>query len=100
MTGIESGSLTSISSDVLPVAYGAATIGAFALLTMVRDPSGEASRLNSWSVWAVGRHLRRRSSRSSCELAGIPLTSGFIGKWAVFAAAWSGGFEGLLSSRW
>jgi NADH-quinone oxidoreductase subunit N len=23
--------------------------------------------------------------------AGIPLTSGFMGKWAVFSAAWAGG---------
>ena len=28
--------------------------------------------------------------------AGIPLTSGFIGKWAVFAAAWSGGAWALV----
>ena len=30
------------------------------------------------------------------SFAGIPLTSGFIGKWAVFAAAWSGGAEWLV----
>jgi NADH-quinone oxidoreductase subunit N len=30
------------------------------------------------------------------SFAGIPLTSGFIGKWAVFAAAWSGGAQWLV----
>jgi NADH-quinone oxidoreductase subunit N len=30
------------------------------------------------------------------SFAGIPLTSGFIGKWAVFAAAWSGGARWLV----
>jgi NADH-quinone oxidoreductase subunit N len=30
------------------------------------------------------------------SFAGIPLTSGFIGKWAVFAAAWNGGAEWLV----
>ena len=29
-------------------------------------------------------------------IAGIPLTAGFIGKWAVFAAAWSGGAQWLV----
>ena len=79
------------------VAYGAATIGAFAMVTMVRDPSGEATLLNSW----VG--LGRRSPLAAVifslfmlSFAGIPLTSGFIGKWAVFAAAWSGGAHWLV----
>ena len=30
------------------------------------------------------------------SFAGIPLTSGFIGKWAVFAAAWTGGAHWLV----
>ena len=79
------------------VAYGAATVGAFAMVTMVRDTSGEATLLSSW----VG--LGRRSPLAAVvfslfmlSFAGIPLTSGFIGKWAVFAAAWSGGAEWLV----
>ncbi len=97
-TGSNPGSLTSISSVMFYlVAYGAATVGAFALVTMVRDPSGEATMLSSW----VG--LGRRSPLAAVifsvfmlSFAGIPLTSGFIGKWAVFAAAWSGGVEWLV----
>jgi NADH-quinone oxidoreductase subunit N len=98
VTGSGSGSLTSISSVMFYlVAYGAATIGAFALVTMVRDPSGEASRLNSWV--GLGRRAPLAATIFSIfmlSFAGIPLTSGFVGKWAVFAAAWSGGIEWLV----
>src|ERR687897_86997 len=97
-TGSSAGSLTSISSILFYlVAYGAATIGAFALLPVVRDQTGEATLLSSW----VG--LGRRSPTAAVvfslfmlSFAGIPLTSGFIGKWAVFAAAWSGGAHWLV----
>jgi NADH-quinone oxidoreductase subunit N len=98
VTGSRPGTLTSVSSVMFYlVAYGAATIGAFALVTMVRDPTGEATLLNSW----VG--LGRRSPLAATvfsifmlSFAGIPLTSGFVGKWAVFAAAWTGGIQWLV----
>ena len=95
VTGSQPGSLTSISSVMFYlVAYGAATIGAFALVTMVRDPSGEATLLNSWI--GLGRRAPLAATIFSIfmlSFAGIPLTSGFVGKWAVFAAAWSGGIR-------
>src|SRR3954453_16634393 len=98
VTGSRPGSLTSISSVMFYlVAYGAATIGAFALVTMVRDSTGEATQLSSW----IG--LGKRSPLAALvfsvfllSFAGIPLTSGFIGKWSVFAAAWSGGVHWLV----
>jgi NADH-quinone oxidoreductase subunit N len=90
--------LTSISSVMFYlVAYGAATIGAFALVTMVRDASGEATLLNSWV--GLGRRAPLAATIFSIfmlSFAGIPLTSGFVGKWAVFAAAWSGGIQWLV----
>ena len=97
-SGALPGALTSVSSVMFYlVAYGSATIGAFALVTMVRDPSGEATLLTSW----VG--LGKRSPLAAVvfsvfmlSFAGIPLTSGFIGKWAVFASAWSGGARWLV----
>ncbi|WP_375425572.1 NADH-quinone oxidoreductase subunit NuoN [uncultured Friedmanniella sp.] len=97
--GSPSGSLTSVSSVLFYlVAYGAATIGAFALVTTVRDSSGEATLLSSW----VG--LGQRSPAAAIvfsifllSFAGIPLTSGFIGKWTVFAAAWNGGAHWLVA---
>jgi NADH-quinone oxidoreductase subunit N len=96
--GAKAGSLTSVSSIMFYlVAYGAATIGAFALVSTVRDTSGEATLLSSW----VG--LGHRSplvavvfSLFLLSFAGIPATSGFIGKWAVFAAAWTGGAHWLV----
>ena len=97
-TGAPAGSLTSISSILFYlVAYGAATIGAFALITMVRDPGGEATLLTSWV--GLGRRAPVAALVFSLFLlsfAGIPLTSGFIGKWAVFAAAWQGGLRWLV----
>ena len=98
VSGAAAGTLTSISSVMFYlVAYGAATVGAFALVTMVRDATGEATLLSSW----IG--LGRRSPLTAAvfalfmlSFAGIPLTSGFIGKWAVFATAWSGGQEWLV----
>jgi NADH-quinone oxidoreductase subunit N len=98
ITGSKPGGLTSVSSVMFYlVAYGAATIGAFALVTMVRDPTGEATLLTSWV--GLGRRAPLAATIFSIfmlSFAGIPLTSGFIGKWAVFAAAWSGGIQWLV----
>ena len=70
------------------LAYGLTTIGAFAVLTLVRDGDGEAAHLSQWAG------LARRSPLTAAvmalfllALAGIPLTSGFTGKFAVFRAA-------------
>jgi NADH-quinone oxidoreductase subunit N len=68
--------------------YGLTTLGSFALLTLVRDGDGEASHLSQWAG------LAQRSPVTAAvmalfllALAGIPLTSGFTGKFAVFRAA-------------
>jgi NADH-quinone oxidoreductase subunit N len=72
--------------------YGFATIGAFALITLVRDAGGEATSMQRWAG------LGRRSPLVAgvfafflLSLAGIPLTAGFVGKWAVFTVAMSAG---------
>ena len=97
--GAPAGSLTSVSSILFYlVAYGAATIGAFAVVTMVRDSTGEATLLSSWA--GLGRRSPLTATVFALFLlsfAGIPLTSGFIGKWAVFAAAWTGGARWLVA---
>jgi NADH-quinone oxidoreductase subunit N len=86
------------------VTYGFATIGAFGIVTLVRDGAGEATHLSQW------RGLARRSPVVASmfaifllALAGIPLTSGFTGKFAVFSAASGGGatvvvIAGVLAS--
>jgi NADH-quinone oxidoreductase subunit N len=74
------------------VAYGFTTVGAFAVITVVRDAGGEATHLSRWA--GLGRQspiLAAVFAFFLLALAGIPLTSGFTGKWAVFTAAWAGG---------
>ena len=74
------------------VAYGFTTIGAFAVVSIVRDSSGEASHLSRWA--GLGKEAPVIAGVFAFFLlafAGIPLTSGFTGKWAVFTSAWSGG---------
>jgi len=86
------------------VTYGFTTIGAFALITLVRDPSGEADHLSRWA--GLGRRSPLVAGTFAFFLlafAGIPLTSGFTGKFAVFQAAVAGGatplvIVGVLSS--
>jgi len=74
-------------------AYGFATLGAFAIVSLVRDPAGEATQLTQWA--GLGRRSPVVASAFALFLlsfAGIPLLSGFIGKFAVFAEAMAGGW--------
>lgn len=74
-------------------AYGFSTLGAFAVVSLVRDRNGEeATTIAQWAG------LGRRSplvgvvfSLFLLAFAGIPLTSGFVSKFAVFKAAGEGG---------
>lgn len=79
-------------------AYSLTTIGAFAFLTTVRDPDGvEVSELAQWA--GLGRRFPVAGLTFSLFLlsfAGIPLTSGFVGKFAVFKAAAQGGAAPLV----
>lgn len=72
--------------------YGFMTMAAFAIVTLVRDASGEATSFASW------RGLGKESPVVAgifafllLAMAGVPLTSGFTGKWAVFAAVLAAG---------
>jgi NADH-quinone oxidoreductase subunit N len=79
------------------VAYGFTTIGAFAVVTLVRDSGGEATHLSQWA--GLGRRSPVVAGVFGLFLlafAGIPLTSGFTGKFAVFSAAASGGAAVLV----
>ncbi len=74
------------------VTYGFMTIGAFAVVTVVRDAGGEVTLLSRWA--GLGKESPVVAGVFAFFLlgmAGIPLTSGFTGKWAVFASAVSGG---------
>lgn len=110
------------------VAYGVATIGAFGIVWLVRERTsgavgsgddalddesdadlratvlGEATHLSQWA--GLGRThpaLAGAFALFLLSFAGIPLTAGFIGKFAVFSAAIEGGawplaLIGVLSS--
>jgi NADH-quinone oxidoreductase subunit N len=79
-------------------AYGFSTLGAFALAGLVRDADGEeATTLSQWA--GLGRRYPLVSVVFSLFLlafAGIPLTSGFVAKFAVFKAAAEGGAAPLV----
>lgn len=68
-------------------AYGFATLGAFAIVSLVRDANGEATSLSQWA--GLGRRSPLLAGGFALFLlafAGIPLTSGFIGKFSIFSA--------------
>jgi NADH-quinone oxidoreductase subunit N len=98
LTGVIAASSRGLSSSLFYLAaYGFTIIGAFAIVTLVRDRGGEAAHLSSWAG------LGKRSPLVAgvfafflIALAGIPLTSGFTGKFAVFQAAIAGGATPLV----
>jgi NADH-quinone oxidoreductase subunit N len=62
------------------------------VVTLVRDAGGEQTHLSRWV--GLGREAPLLAGVFAFFLlafAGIPLTSGFMGKWTVFASAWAGG---------
>jgi len=85
-------------------AYGIATVGGFAIVTLVRDSAGEVTDLNRWK--GLGKRspwVATAFAGFLLSFAGIPLTSGFIGKFSIFSAAYESGAKsvviaGVLSS--
>jgi NADH-quinone oxidoreductase subunit N len=80
------------------VAYAFSTLGAFAAVSLIRSQDGDED--TDISRWAG---LGRRSPLVSAvitlfllALAGIPLTSGFVSKFAVFKAALADGGTALV----
>ena len=73
--------------------YAVSAFGAFALLSVVRDSAGrEEANLSAWA--GLGRRHPLVGAMMSLLLlsfAGIPLTGGFIAKFAVFSAAGQAG---------
>src|SRR5699024_8279858 len=79
------------------LAYGFTTIAVFGVISLVRNSDGEATHLSDWAG------LAKRSPLVALvftfllfALAGIPLTSGFIGKFVVFEAALADGMAPLV----
>ncbi|MCU1664349.1 MAG: nuoN [Pseudonocardia sp.] len=79
------------------LAYGFTTLAVFGVISLVRDANGEATHLSQWAG------LAKRSPVVAgvmtfllLALAGIPLTSGFTAKFAVFSAAFNDGMAPLV----
>jgi NADH-quinone oxidoreductase subunit N len=79
------------------LAYGFNTLAIFGVISLVRDANGEATHLSQWAG------LAKRSPVVAgvmtfllLGLAGIPLTSGFTSKFAVFSAALADGMAPLV----
>ncbi|MEU8626921.1 NADH-quinone oxidoreductase subunit NuoN [Streptomyces sp. NPDC048669] len=98
LAGVIAATPEGISSVLFYLAtYSFVTVGAFAVVTLVRDAGGEATHLSKWA--GLGRRSPLVAAVFAVFLlafAGIPLTSGFAGKFAVFKAAADGGAGGLV----
>lgn len=79
-------------------AYGLATVGAFGIISLVREKdgsgtiTGEATSLQSWAgLGKSNPFLAGAMLVFLLSFAGIPLTAGFVGKFTAFAAGLEGG---------
>ncbi|GAT07414.1 NADH-quinone oxidoreductase subunit N [Mycolicibacterium novocastrense] len=99
LTGVIAANEAGLSSTLFYLfAYGFSSVGAFAVVGLVRDGAGEED--TAMARWAgLGRRYPIVGVVFSLFLlafAGIPLTSGFVAKFAVFKAAGEGGAMPLV----
>ncbi len=95
MTGVVGGETQGILFYL--AVYAVQLLGAFAVVVAVSGASGARSSIDDY------RGLARRSPGLAGSfavlllgMAGLPLTSGFIAKFGVFADAWNSGYEWLV----
>ncbi|HET9258901.1 MAG TPA: NADH-quinone oxidoreductase subunit N [Acidimicrobiia bacterium] len=95
MTGVVGGTTEGILFYL--AVYSLQLVGAFAVAAAVSGPDNSESSIDAY------RGLSRRSPFLAGSftvlllgMAGLPVTSGFIAKFGVFAEAWNGGFEWLV----
>jgi NADH-quinone oxidoreductase subunit N len=90
---LATGEITSLQAVLFYLAtYGLMTLGAFAVVSLVRDSGGETTQLVRWTGLAKeAPFVAAVFAFFLLAMAGIPLTSGFIGKWAVFSVALAAG---------
>jgi NADH-quinone oxidoreductase subunit N len=79
------------------LAYGFTTVAVFGVISLVRTADGEANHLSQWAGLAKRSPvLAGVMTFLLLALAGIPLTSGFTAKFAVFSAALADGMAPLV----
>ncbi|MGV0646594.1 NADH-quinone oxidoreductase subunit NuoN [Mycolicibacterium sp. XJ879] len=99
LTGVVAGNDAGVSATLFYLfAYGFNTVGAFAVVGLVRNSADEED--TAMARWAgLGRRhpvVAVVFSLFLLAFAGIPLTSGFVSKFAVFKAAAEGGAMPLV----
>jgi NADH-quinone oxidoreductase subunit N len=99
LTGVIAENRAGLSATLFYLfAYGFSTLGAFAVVSLIRNADGEEE--TAMARWAgLGRRYPLVGIVFSLFLlafAGIPLTSGFVSKFAVFKAAAQGGAVPLI----
>ncbi|OBA80161.1 NADH-quinone oxidoreductase subunit N [Mycobacterium sp. 1164966.3] len=99
LTGVIADNPAGLSSTLFYlVAYSFSTVGAFAIVGLIRNADGvEDADLSHWA--GLGQRspiVGVMMSMFLLAFAGIPLTSGFVSKFAVFKAAAEGGAVPLV----
>jgi len=99
LTGVIADNTTGLSATLFYlVAYSFSTVGAFAIVSLIRNRDGaEDATVAHWA--GLGRRSPIVGAMFSMFLlafAGIPLTSGFVSKLTVFKAAAQGGAVPLV----
>lgn len=89
--------LNAASTLFYAAVYGFATLAAFTIVSMVQDEFGECTELRRWAGFGQRHPLFAGVfAILLLALAGLPLTSGFVGKLGVFVAAFEEGFWPLV----
>jgi NADH-quinone oxidoreductase subunit N len=95
MTGVVGGATDAVLFYL--AIYAIQLVGAFAVVSVVSGPDGAGSRIDEY------RGLGRRSPLLAgaftvilLGMGGLPVTSGFVAKFGVFAGAWGQGYQWLV----
>ena len=98
LTGIVAASDKGVSGSLFYlVTYGLTVVGAFALVAIVGGTGERRTRLVDYKGLFYERPLLAAAlSIFLLSLAGVPLTSGFVGKLVVFGAAVESGYAWLV----
>jgi NADH-quinone oxidoreductase subunit N len=99
LTGVIADNRAGLSATMFYlVAYSFSTVGAFAVVSLIRNAHGEEDATTAHWAGLGQRYpvVGLLFSMFLLAFAGIPLTSGFISKFAVFSAAAKGGAVPLV----
>ena len=97
-TGIIAASDRGVAASLFYLAtYGLTVLGAFAIISVVAGPEERRVRLTDHrGLFYENPLLASALTLFLLSLAGVPITSGFVGKLVVFGAAVEAGYEWLV----